>query len=282
MADYDPSGPLRPQDFVSREAQEEQKQAELRRGYELRQKRDEEQLALRTARIKQEFSPQLTQWIETSSSVHEDEQTKLLAVDYLAKNLAAYRGQPEFEDLRALSEKSLAQAYKFQDQQRQQQTTGTPYQVAPLQTPENVQSHAQQVQHEEHIPAQGPNRYTVFEQMPEATAPEQTSDHGARHRRIVDDMAEHHYYASVNETHEQVAVRQQPPQESEAHVSREADASNAASSSHEITDTKTAKASVVRENTDATLSKNAILREYGDGFEQGKDNNLDFGQERER
>jgi hypothetical protein len=115
------SDPHRP-DYTSRAAfLEEHRQAESRRDYKRRQLEEQEQQE-REALMKRDYATELAKIIDLTGE--RDEQTKALAVDYLAKNIAARSAQPDrilAKDLLALGEKSLKEAHKLEELQRQQQ-----------------------------------------------------------------------------------------------------------------------------------------------------------------
>jgi hypothetical protein len=117
MVDDDISDPTRPSPRHNRSHDE------LLREYEQRQKHEEQQRQQREARIKREYGDLLVQWIEGACTGREDEQTKARAADYLAKELSNFQGRPDLKDFSRLSGRSLAQASKFEEEQRQQEPT---------------------------------------------------------------------------------------------------------------------------------------------------------------
>jgi hypothetical protein len=252
--------PLRP---LQSAQQNERQQTELRRDYELNQHYDQEQLRKREEFVKQQYGDRLPLIIEQRCDV-QDEHIKSIAADYLAKNIAAYVGTLEQNVLTKLAEDSAAQAYEFDDLQRdrlKQETTQQQKQRRDEQSrlqrePRQGRYYAEL--HETHR--------TVGEEIESARAAQAESPRNER-------IEPHHRsrYAELDDTQNRVEVERAQRDGSSPlnRAEREAKEAEVQTADGEMTDTKAAGAN---RRLDRAL---ALSREFGSHFDREDGNERD-------
>ena len=238
--------PLRPQQSARLRQQAERQQAELIHNYEVNRRYTEEQLRRREEFVKQQYGDRLPLIIEQRCDI-QDEQLKAIAAQYLAKNIATYTGTLESRDLTELAQRSLNQAYQFEEQQRQLQQATT-------QQPEQHQNEQLRLQPE---PRQG-GYYAELRETHRVVGDELTSDGAVlpKHSNLEnerDDRSRLGRYADLDATHQILDVELRQRDESTARQTAEAErttSGDTARSATELAEPKGEQSDSKRETDD--------------------------------
>jgi hypothetical protein len=111
--------PTRPELATRLQRREDEKLAERVREFEIRQQLEAERLYKREQQIKEKFGKNLDFIIERCGV--QDGETRTIAADYLAKNIAAAGlVTPDAKELHRLADRSIKEAHKFEETQREQ------------------------------------------------------------------------------------------------------------------------------------------------------------------
>jgi hypothetical protein len=217
--------PLPPRQSEQLAQQNERQQNELIRNYEANRRYTEDQLRQREERVRQQYGDRLRLIIEQRCDV-QDEQLKALAAEYLAKNLAAYVGRPDQNELTRVALHSLAQADEWQRDQPKQETTHQPKQQLDVQS--RPEPELPRYSHHYHAEPRETRQQVDAAMAAEEVALDDDSGRGPIYRR----------YAPVEKTHREVAEASKPLNRSE----REAQEAEAQLTAGEIGDAAQSRA----------------------------------------